>query len=117
MKPFRLNEYKDGDELVTRNGLPARILCTDLKSRNYPLVAALSFGEREEIYSYTSTGMQSAAEDGDFDLFFKPKLVTVYCNVLPADDVSTYFGSHYKTKGEVPVCSGSRAIATVTWEE
>ena len=117
MRPFRLNEYKDGDELVTRNGFPARMLCTDLKTSQYVLVAAVNFGEREEIYTFTSTGMELRAEDGDFDLFFKPQTMTMYCNVYARHDGAAYFGNHYKTKSDVPASCNSKAIATVTWKE
>ena len=49
MKPFSVKDYtKDPSrKVVTRDGKPARVICTDLKHK-YPVIAALDYGYGEE---------------------------------------------------------------------
>lgn len=45
-----------GKKYKTRDGLPVRILCTNLQSNGYPVVAAIMQDNEEGIASYTETG-------------------------------------------------------------
>lgn len=56
-------KYRTGD------GRPVRILCMDLKNRNYPVVVAVKEGAQEHVISYTPEGHCYADQvDADEDL-------------------------------------------------
>lgn len=41
-KPFSIEAWKNGAKVETIDGKDVRILCTDLKSEHYPIVAAIT---------------------------------------------------------------------------
>lgn len=75
-KQFDLKYYLEHPEtrVVTRDGRIARILCTDLRSNNYPIVAAcLSFNrDEDEVNTYTSEGKSVSGSSLEYsrDLLF-----------------------------------------------
>ena len=83
MKEFSLEEYlKNPDrEVVTRDGRPARIICTDKCDTFGKLIIALIKCENgvENIHTYTSDGTYFPAgglfldfDNNSLDLFFAP---------------------------------------------
>ena len=61
MKPFNLEEYlkNPSRKIVTRDGRNARIVCTDRRYENYPIVALVQISDNcinEEVYTYTKDG-------------------------------------------------------------
>lgn len=60
IKPFSVEEWKNGARVETRDGRPVRILCTDMKgSSNTPICAAVTishYGESETAVRYTADG-------------------------------------------------------------
>lgn len=50
MKPFNLEEYlaNPSKKLVTKGGKEVRILCTDRKHKDYPIVALVKNKQREK---------------------------------------------------------------------
>lgn len=79
MEQFNLEKYLANPErkVVTRDGRPVRILCTDRERsfRDYPIVALVKLnGGNEAVESFTKDG--NWWRDGlksKFDLFFAPK--------------------------------------------
>lgn len=78
MKQFTVEEYNRrkaaglNHEVVTRNGLKAEILKTDLRNDLYPIVVVLtSEGGREATYTYTQNGEYCDGMALKNDLFFK----------------------------------------------
>ena len=71
MKPFSLEEYlaNPSKKVVTRYGLPVRILATDLADADFPIAAAI---ENRYPVAYTSRGRKNyeLKHDDDIDLFF-----------------------------------------------
>ena len=57
-----------GKKYKTRSGLPVRILCTDLKNKEYPIVAAIMQHNEEGIASFTETGKFIQNEKSELDL-------------------------------------------------
>ena len=88
MKPFNLEEAKQGKPICTRDGEKARILCTDLIGRDYHLVAAVYNPKSrvEDIKIYTSKGEHNKGKESVNDLMMvedeKPK-----CPFKPFDKV------------------------------
>lgn len=73
LKPFNLEAAKAGAKVVTRDGRLVRIICTDYKNDNYPVVALLSDGGEESVATYTIDGINSIGCQMDcFDLFMAP---------------------------------------------
>jgi hypothetical protein len=88
----------------TRDGRPARILCTDIKHPNYSIAAAYTnqFGV-EIISSYTTDGISSG--HGSVDLINVPEKRTVWVNVYPS--------LGYPTKALADKCAATDRIACV----
>lgn len=55
-KPFNLEEAKAGKPVCTIEGKPARIVCFDVKNDKYSIAALIDFGEKEDVYCFTSDG-------------------------------------------------------------
>jgi hypothetical protein len=53
----------------TRSGLTARILATDLKDENYPVLAAVLKDGQEYLYQYTVDLTYHLEEESPLDLF------------------------------------------------
>lgn len=73
MKQFNLKEYLENPErkIITRNGRDVRIICTNRKNEDYPIVALLvdSTSNQEETYHYTMDGEWVKGETNSSDLF------------------------------------------------
>ena len=54
MKPFNLEEYlkNPSRKVVTREGIKARVVCTDRKSESFPIIALIDSGKKAESFSY-----------------------------------------------------------------
>ena len=76
MKPFNLEEYlKNPDrEVVTRDGRPVRIICTDRKGLDVkPIVALITLPNCDEIVKcFWADGIDTAGSEDKNDLFFVP---------------------------------------------
>lgn len=74
MKPFNLNEYlaNPSREIITEDGRPVRIVCTDAKNCKYPIVALVEIDEKERVIKYTENGTYLEGVKHKQDLYFKP---------------------------------------------
>ena len=77
MEQFNLEKYLENPsrKVVTRNGRNVRIICTDKKGFDYPIVALIENkleGFEGALY-YTKDGKYIANESSDSDLFFAPE--------------------------------------------
>ena len=73
MKPFNLEEYlaNPSRKVVTREGNPARIICTDAKFEKYPLVALITKKDGQEFIAIFDTlGKYHCKHYSYLDLFF-----------------------------------------------
>ena len=74
MKAFNIEEYlaDPSKKIITRNGRPARIICTDRKTdSDYPIVALIALKNNDEqYYCFTKEGIYSKGSIDRFDLFF-----------------------------------------------
>lgn len=67
-KPFDLEKAKAGAKLVTRRGIPARIVCYDAKG-DYPVIAIVDEDDEEIPRNYTVCGRYSRFGQSQEDLF------------------------------------------------
>lgn len=79
--PFDIEKAKEGYEVVTRAGRPARIICYDVKCGGYPIVALVLESGDEQPIMYTEDGYcYSDRSRCNLDLLLKPKTETLwYC--------------------------------------
>ena len=84
MEKFNLEKYlaNPSRKLVTRDGRNARIICTDMKSTTYPVVALIENGSGyEQLYTCSKNGEYAVNESSRSDLFFAPEKHEGWVNV------------------------------------
>ena len=124
MKPFNLEEYlKNPDrEVVTRDGRPVRIICTDRKGLyTKPVIALITLPNGDEgIKTFWDNGIETAGSEYENDLFFAPTKHTDYINLYR--DESVYFLGGVYTSEEYAknIARGNDQYITtirVEWEQ
>ena len=101
MKSFNLKEHLEHPEweVVTREGKPVRILCTDLDDNDYPVAAVVG---NFHVDKYTAEGIFHAGKETKYDLFFAPEKHEgwVIISKLPFTDSFEIFPEIFATKEE-----------------
>ena len=101
MKPFNLKEHLEHPEwkVVTREGKPVRILCTDLDDNDYPVAAVVG---NFHVDKYTAEGLFQAGKETKYDLFFASEKHEgwVIISKLPFTDSFEIFPEIFATKEE-----------------
>lgn len=82
MKPFNLEEYlaNPSRKVVTRDGRKLRIICTDKKGNDYPIVALIEETYGESYVTYNTDGKVSTSLDSR-DIFFAPEKKEGWINI------------------------------------
>ena len=123
MKPFSLEEHLKNPErkVVTREGKPARIICTDLDDNECPVVAAIS---NWHPLKFTAYGIFHIGKETKYDLFFAPEKHEGWFNIYHCDDLGFYIRQNqpYKSKEEADEIAKANfrtffATVKVEWEE
>lgn len=125
MKQFNLQEYlkNPNRKIITRDGHDVRIVCTDCKNYEYPIVALVTCDDNNEfVVNCTKKGKCHTPNKYKYDLFFVPikkeGWVNIYLDAENSSYVETYI---YKSKEEAEESGKkwSRYITTVKieWEE
>lgn len=123
MKPFNLEEAKAGKPVVTREGLPARIICFDIKGADFPMCVLILIEDKESLFAYLTDGIfQRNAQDNDMDLFMLTEQKEGWMNISPPYPNGLEIGVPgliYATEQEARKWRDQEAIATikVTWGE
>ena len=127
MRPFNLKEYlkNPSKKLVTRSGYDARIICTDRKNADYPIVALVSnkFGDGESALYYTKEGNCDTNDLSNCDLFFVTERREGWINLFKGADGNSYVGDDYifksKENAEKSGMTDNSYIGTskIEWEE
>ena len=85
MEQFSLEKYlaNPSRKVVTRDGRNARIICTDRKDLNFPIIALIEniSGGGEKACSYTKDGRHYTDCTDIFDLFFAPEKHEGWVNI------------------------------------
>ena len=106
MEQFSLEKYlaNPSRKVVTRDGCPVRILCTDKKSYNEQIVGLImSDTGMEHIFTWTQQGKQYInINDAPNDLFFAPEKHEGWINIHRSDSNGYYIGQNklYNSKEE-----------------
>ena len=119
MKPFSLEEYlkNPSKKVVTGDGRNVRIICTDSKIRNYPIIALVEEPSRfENLFSYTEGGQMVSYEPSKkYDLFFATERKEGWINIYPDSSI----GGIYTSEEEARNAASPSCISTIKieWEE
>lgn len=126
MKKFSLQEYltNPSQKIVTRDGKPVRILCTDAKTER-PIVGLVTYDDTELIYNFMGDGKWSDRDEEDnFDLFFDTKKGEGWVNIYRIADTDELEASCiFSTKEEAEFYRGEEpkpnyvATTRIEWEE
>ena len=122
MKPFNLEEYlaNPSRKIVTREGKPARIICTDAKFEKYPVLALITKQDGQEFLATLDTsGEYCSGYNSHWDLFFAPEKHEGWINLYKDDDIVYSSMDTFKTKKEAEDASCNTCIATIKieWED
>ena len=95
MKQFSLKEYLDNPNrrIITRDGEKVRIVCTDRKCTDFPIVALCTstITGQEVCRSYGINGNYNAHVQSVVDLMFAPQKHEGWVNVYKDKGEDTYF--------------------------
>src|SRR5574344_1767496 len=127
MKEFSLEEYlkNPSRKIVTRDGRDVRIICTDRRGGDHPILALCTMSnESENLYSFLPNGRMYLNADADtcMDLFFAPEKHEGWVNLFNLSE-GPYLGSVYSSKEVAEAmskkCGLHPYIATIKieWEE
>ena len=106
MKQFNLEKYlaNPSRKVVTRNGRNVRIVCTDMKYKDYPILALEEIPDdnSEYVYAFTKDGNYLIDDLSIHDLFFAPEKHEGWVNLYKwaNKDCAYYIGSMYNSKAE-----------------
>ena len=128
MKPFNLKEYIENPTLkvVTREGKPVRIICTNKQNSKYPVVALIMENGVEDTVNFTEDGLVLDGDITKYDLFFVPERKEGWMILYNAEykDMPYPDTTIYKTKEEAINALhnakryvGYMGIAHVEWEK
>lgn len=126
MEQFSLEKYlaNPSRKVVTRDGRNARIICTDRRDLNFPIIALIeNISEGRESYcSYTKDGEYIANESSMNDLFFASKTHEGWINIYRNDDEDYYKGKIIYSSKEDAIKRGEKTPYYITttkieWEE
>ena len=103
MEQFNLDKYlaNPSRKVVTRDGRNVRVICTDRRDLNYPIIALIEkkLGREEVVYSHTKDGLYHNNCSTIHDLFFAPEKHEGWINVYRNSDTGhTYAGAVYDSK-------------------
>ena len=123
MKPFNLEEYltNPSRKVVTREGKPARIICTDARGE-YPVIALIEHYQEtlDVTFSFTKDGKWCTdGTNSNKDLFFAPEKHEGWVNVYEEGTNRYLDGCICVTKEEAKRIRGCGYITTIKieWEE
>lgn len=101
MKEFSIEAFKNGVQVVTRDGRNVRILCTDSKYIGYPILGLIDNGGNTQFAQWTINGEYYLGESGPSDLVLKTEKYTGWVNI-------------YKSRALNRICVSG---VFSTWEE
>lgn len=124
MEQFSLEKYlaNPSRKVVTRDGRNARIICTDRRDLNFPIIALVEniSGGGEKACSYTKDGRHYTDCPDIFDLFFAPETHEGWINIS-REEYGHEGGLIYDSKEDAEKIAkvNKCCIATVKieWEE
>ena len=126
MKPFNLEEYlaNPSMKVVTRDGIPAKILYTDARGE-YPVIALVEHYQEtlDVTFSFTKDGKWCTdGTNSNKDLFFAPEKHEGWLNIYRSESGFYLRGNPYKSKEEADEVAKANyktfcTTVKIEWEE
>ena len=126
MKQFNLKEYlaNPSRKVVTRDGRPVRIVCTDRKGGgDQPVVALYPASQKylgEIVCTFCANGEFTMGTESDLDLFFAPEKHEGWVNVYRDSKINELYCRYiFPSKEEAERSALLNVVATIKieWEE
>lgn len=127
MKEFSLEEYlkNPNRKIVTRDGRDVRIICTDRRGGDHPILALCTMSnESENLYSYLPNGRMYLSADADscMDLFFAPEKHEGWVNLYKGNGYyrlgsTIFYQSESEAKKSNAKNCGYVGTIKVEWED
>lgn len=123
MKPFNLEEYlaNPSKKIVTREGKPARIICTDAKFEKYQVLALITKKDGQEfLATFDTSGKYSSGYNSHLDLFFTTEKHEGWVNMYKSGFGWSLGASIWQTEEEAKKWISAADYATtikIEWEE
>ena len=125
MKQFNLNEYLANPQrkIITRDGRPVRIICTDRENEYYPIIALIKTPHGETTIGCTKDGEYEIGSESKCDIFFAPERCEGYVNIFanPDGSNSLWDSRIYKSKEDAEDAGKGWAMykssVKIEWEE
>lgn len=122
MEQFSLEKYlaNPSRKVVTRDGRRARIICTDRRDLNFPIIALIEniSGGGEKACSYTKDGRHYTDCPDIFDLFFAPEKHEGWVSICRRFRNNGYFTDGiFDSEEKAKERGGAIATVKVEWEE
>ena len=125
MKPFNLEEYlaNPSKKIVTREGKPARIICTDAKFEKYQVVVLITEKDGQESFAILDTsGKFRSGYDSYLDLFFATEKHEGWLNIYRSESGFYLRGNPYESKEEADEVAKANyknfcTTVKIEWEE
>lgn len=122
MKPFNLEEYlaNPSKKVVTREGKPVRIICTDVKGASYSVLALVDKGDYEAPTLYTKKGEYNLGTECSYDLFFAPEKKEGWINLYKSGNGWSLGANIWQTEAGAKKWVGatdSTITIKIEWEE
>ena len=121
LKPFDLQQAKDGKPVCTRDGRKVRIISFDREflynGQNYCIVALISEAPHNEVvYSYTKDGLYNPGKIHERDLMMLPEKRSGWINIYA---LNTFYSSKEEAEANIDRDYENEYIGTteIEWEE
>lgn len=95
IKQFNLDEYlkNSNRKVITRDGHDVRIVCTDCRAYEYPIVALVTYDNYEFVVNCTKEGKCNIPSKYKYDLFFAAEKKNGWVNLYKSGN-NVIFGSN-----------------------
>ncbi len=128
MKPFNLEKAADGEPVMTKNGLPARVICVDANNpwegidEKICVVALVEEEGFEKVHRYNDKGEHRSVvvNRPELDLVMKTRKREGWVNVYACeDDEDRTASTIYRTMEDAKKAAVVNCVDTVKieWEE
>ena len=126
MEQFSLEKYlaNPSVKVVTRDGRRVRVICTDMKSITYPVVALIENGSGyEQLTTFSKNGEYEVNKLSSSDLFFASEKHKGWINIFKYVTTNAYLKeSHIYSSKEIAESEGRRlnnylSTIKIEWEE
>ena len=125
MRPFNLEKAADGEPVMTKSGLPARVICVDANNPQQGIdekvcvVALVEEGGFEKVHRYNDKGEHRSVvvNRPELDLVMKTQKYEGWINVYPEGECS---GNVYLTEEDAKANAIEEEVVDtvkIEWEE